>query len=114
MKARTKAVFDEATCTISYVVAEPEGRHCAVIESVLNFDLKSGRTATTTADQVVACVEKNSLTVDWILETHGHADHVTAAPNLLLPSVQVNMRAGHLPPPEANGISYLKVPVNAL
>ncbi len=58
MKARTKAVFDEATCTISYVAAEPDGQHCAVIDSV--------------------------------------------------------MCAGRLPPPEANGISYLKIPVNAL
>jgi glyoxylase-like metal-dependent hydrolase (beta-lactamase superfamily II) len=77
-----KAYFDEATFTISYVVSDPEAARAAVIDSVLDFDPTSGRTSTTSADQVVTYVNENDLTVDWILETHVHADHISGAPYL--------------------------------
>jgi glyoxylase-like metal-dependent hydrolase (beta-lactamase superfamily II) len=77
-----KAYFDEATFTISYVVSDPETARAAVIDSVLDFDPTSGRTSTTSADQVVTYVNENDLTVDWILETHVHADHISGAPYL--------------------------------
>ena len=82
MKPGVTAFFDEATFTVSYVVQEPEGKHCAIIDSVLDFDPKSGRTSKDSADKVIAFVREHGLTVDWILETHAHADHLTAAPYL--------------------------------
>ncbi|MBN2629566.1 MAG: MBL fold metallo-hydrolase [Rhodobacteraceae bacterium] len=72
--------FDEATNTITYLVVEPEGRACAVIDSVLDFDYASGRTDTRSADAVIAFIRDNALDVQWILETHVHADHLSAAP----------------------------------
>lgn len=74
--------FHEPTNTACFVVAELEGSHCAIIDSVLDFDAASGRTSTEFADRVVAFVENGGLEVDWILETHAHADHLTAAPYL--------------------------------
>ncbi|NIA70706.1 MBL fold metallo-hydrolase [Pelagibius litoralis] len=77
-----EAFFDEATFTVSYVVADPASGRAAIIDSVLDYDPKSGRSATGSADRVIAFVEKNGLGVDWILETHVHADHLSAAPYL--------------------------------
>jgi glyoxylase-like metal-dependent hydrolase (beta-lactamase superfamily II) len=74
------AFFDEATNTITYVVAEPEGSACAVVDSVLDFDYASGRTDTRSADAVIAFIQDKGLRVEWILETHVHADHLSAAP----------------------------------
>jgi glyoxylase-like metal-dependent hydrolase (beta-lactamase superfamily II) len=74
------AFFDEATNTITYVVREPEGRACAVVDSVLDFDYASGRTDTRSADAVIAFIEAEGLDLQWILETHVHADHLSAAP----------------------------------
>jgi glyoxylase-like metal-dependent hydrolase (beta-lactamase superfamily II) len=74
------AFFDEATNTLTYVVREPEGRACAIIDSVLDFDYASGRTDTRSADAVIAFVTAEELDVQWILETHVHADHLSAAP----------------------------------
>ena len=82
MKPAIRSFFDPATSTITHVVREPGGHHCAIIDPVLDFDPKSGRTATESADAVVAYVRQEKLTVDWILETHAHADHLTAAPYL--------------------------------
>ncbi|MBK8957362.1 MAG: MBL fold metallo-hydrolase [Proteobacteria bacterium] len=79
MQARVHGIFDPATYTISYVVAEPTGDHCAIIDSVLDYDPKSGRTSTHSADALLAYIAAERLTVDWILETHAHADHVSAA-----------------------------------
>lgn len=76
------AFFDESTNTASYVVREPDGNHCAIIDSVLDYDPSSGRTSTDSADEIVAYVKENGLTVDWLLETHAHADHLSAAPYL--------------------------------
>jgi len=76
------AFFDEATNTISFVVKDPEGSSCAIIDSVLDFDYSSGRTDTKSADDVIAYVQKHDLKVEWILESHVHADHLSAAPYL--------------------------------
>jgi len=75
-------IFDPATWTVTYVVYEKVGSACAIIDSVLDYDHKSGRTHTTSADKVIAFVKEKNLKVEWILETHAHADHVTAAPYL--------------------------------
>ncbi len=82
MGPRVKAFFDENTFTVSYVVSEPEGGRAAIIDSVLDFDPKSARSSTHSADAIIAYVRAQSLSVDWILETHLHADHMTAAPHL--------------------------------
>ena len=74
-----KAFFDPATWTVSYVVYDHDGGHCAIIDSVLDYDSKSGRTTTTSADALMAFVKDKVLTVQWILETHAHADHLSAA-----------------------------------
>ncbi|MCH2069614.1 MBL fold metallo-hydrolase [Shimia sp.] len=76
------AFFDEATNTISFVVKDPEGTSCAIIDSVLDFDYSSGRTDTKSADEIIAHVQENNLKVEWILESHVHADHLSAAPYL--------------------------------
>jgi glyoxylase-like metal-dependent hydrolase (beta-lactamase superfamily II) len=75
----TQAFFDPATWTVTYVVADSASRHAAIIDPVLDYDFKSGRTSTTSADQVLAYVADKGLHVDWILETHAHADHLSAA-----------------------------------
>lgn len=80
MKPDVTAFFDEATFTVSYVVKDPQSSSCAIIDSVLDYDPKSGRTDTRSADQVIAHVRENGLEVDWLLETHAHADHLSAAP----------------------------------
>jgi glyoxylase-like metal-dependent hydrolase (beta-lactamase superfamily II) len=77
-----KGFYDSATSTISYVVADPETRHAAIVDSVLDFDVKAGRTRTKSADDLIAYVKGQRLTVDWLLETHAHADHLSAAPYL--------------------------------
>ena len=77
-----QAFFDEATYTVSYVVVDTETKHCAALDSVLNYDLISGRTHTLAADQIIQYVRDEELTLDWILETHAHADHLSAAPYL--------------------------------
>ena len=74
-----KAFFDNDTATVTYVVSDPETKMCAVIDSVHNFDLYSGRLSTESADQVLKYINEMSLKVEWILETHIHADHLTAA-----------------------------------
>ncbi len=79
MGPRVKAFFDEDTFTVSYVVSEPEGGRAAIIDSVLDFDPKSARSSTRSADTIIDYVRGQSLSVDWILETHLHADHMTAA-----------------------------------
>lgn len=77
-----KSFFDERTNTVSYVVSEPKGKHCAIIDSVLDYDSSAGRTWTDSADAVISYIQNNDLTCDWILETHAHADHLSAAPYL--------------------------------
>jgi glyoxylase-like metal-dependent hydrolase (beta-lactamase superfamily II) len=77
-----RSFFDKPTNTVSYVVHDPESRHAAIIDSVLDYDPASGRTSLSSADAVIAYVEERDLTIDWLLETHAHADHLSAAPYL--------------------------------
>jgi glyoxylase-like metal-dependent hydrolase (beta-lactamase superfamily II) len=72
--------FDPATSTISYIVFDRNSRQCAVVDSVLDFDPKSGRTSTQSADRIIARIRELGGTLEWILETHVHADHLSAAP----------------------------------
>lgn len=81
-KPVVKAFFDESTFTITYVVSDPATSRAAIIDPVLDYDAASGRTSTTSADAVAAYVQQNKLDVDWILETHVHADHLSGAPYL--------------------------------
>ncbi|MEL7097479.1 MAG: MBL fold metallo-hydrolase [Pseudomonadota bacterium] len=74
--------FDTATNTVSYVAQDPGGHACAIIDSVLDFDHASGRTQTASADRIIAFVQAEGLDVQWILESHVHADHLSAAPYL--------------------------------
>ena len=82
MNPEIKTFFDHETFTASHVVIDPMSLSCAIIDSVLDFDLAAGRTSTRNADDIVAFVEGRGLTVQWILETHAHADHLSAAPYL--------------------------------
>lgn len=79
MKPGIKAFFDEDSNTVTYVVRDPAGKDCAVIDPVLDFDQASGRTATVSADEVIKYMAENGLEPAWILETHAHADHLSAA-----------------------------------
>ncbi len=82
MKPEVTPFFHEDTNTFSYVVAPPEGREAVIIDPVLDFDYKSARTWTEAADQILRFVRDSDYKVAWILETHAHADHVSAAPYL--------------------------------
>ncbi|MDX2221642.1 MAG: MBL fold metallo-hydrolase [Rhodospirillaceae bacterium] len=79
MSVQIDAFFDEPTNTVSYVVADPATRRCAIIDPVLDFDAASGRTSRAGADRIVAYVRTRGLAVDWILETHAHADHLSSS-----------------------------------
>lgn len=79
MKPEVTAFFDPRTFSVQYVVADPATGKCAIIDPVLDFDEKSGSTATTNADRILDFVEERGLTVEWILDTHPHADHFSAA-----------------------------------
>jgi len=74
--------YDPDTSSLTYVVIEPSGTHAAIIDPVLDYDWKSGRTATKSADKLIAFVRERGLAIDWLLETHIHADHITSAPYL--------------------------------
>jgi glyoxylase-like metal-dependent hydrolase (beta-lactamase superfamily II) len=78
----THAFFDPATGTVTYVVWDHATRHAAIVDPVLDFDFRSGRTGTHSADRVIDCVRTQQLEVDWILETHAHADHLSGARHL--------------------------------
>jgi len=78
-KPHVKAFFDEATFTVTYVVSDPASRRAAIIDAVFDYDVASGRTSTASADEVIAYVNESGLGVDWLLETHVHADHLSAA-----------------------------------
>lgn len=81
-KPVVRGFFDEATFTACYVVHDPVAKRAAIIDPVLDFDQPSGRTSTAIADAIIAHVKDAGLTVDWLLETHAHADHLSAAPYL--------------------------------
>ena len=76
------AFFDPATNTVSYVVQDPDGSACAIVDSVLDFDQAAGRTDTSSADKIIAFIQDSKLQTQWILESHVHADHLSAAPYL--------------------------------
>ncbi|MDI6529358.1 MBL fold metallo-hydrolase [Pseudomonas otitidis] len=80
MNAHVEPFFDPATFTYSYVVSDPASRRCAVVDSVLDYDPAAGRTRTASADRLITYVREQGLTLEWILETHVHADHLSAAP----------------------------------
>ena len=82
MSPEVHAFFDPATNTVSYVVRDPAGRKAAIIDSVLDFDAPSGHTSTASADALADFVEAEGLEIEWLLETHVHADHLSAAPYL--------------------------------
>ena len=79
MQTTIQAFFDPATWTVSYVVHDNASRQAAIIDPVLDFDMRSGRTSTHSADRLLAYVREQGLTVQWILETHAHADHLSSA-----------------------------------
>ena len=80
MQPEITAFFDEATFTVTYVVRDPQSTKCAIVDSVLDFDYASGHTDTRSADAVIAFVRDKGYEVQWLLETHVHADHLSAAP----------------------------------
>jgi glyoxylase-like metal-dependent hydrolase (beta-lactamase superfamily II) len=75
-----KAFFDEATWTITYVVKDPASNSCAIVDSVMDIDYAAGRISYESADEVIAYIESEGLTLEWLLETHVHADHLSGAP----------------------------------
>ncbi|MGP1274730.1 MAG: MBL fold metallo-hydrolase [Caulobacterales bacterium] len=81
-KPHVKAFFDEPTNTVSYVVSDPATKKAAIVDSVLDYDPKSGRTSRAGADAIIAFVKEQGFEVEWLLETHVHADHLSAAPYL--------------------------------
>jgi len=81
-KAVIDAFFDEATFTVTYLVSDPVQRRAAVIDPVLDYDHRSGKASTASADRVLAKARERGVQIDWVLETHAHADHLTAAPHI--------------------------------
>ena len=82
VKPAVTAFFDEPTNTVTYVVKDPQSKACAIIDSVLDIDYAAGRISYGSADQVIDFVKRHGLTVEWHIETHVHADHLSAAPYL--------------------------------
>jgi glyoxylase-like metal-dependent hydrolase (beta-lactamase superfamily II) len=80
LKPEVKAFFDDDSNTISYVVKDPASAFCAVIDPVLDIDYAAGRTSFDHADEIIAWITENSLKLEWLIETHVHADHLSAAP----------------------------------
>jgi glyoxylase-like metal-dependent hydrolase (beta-lactamase superfamily II) len=81
-----KPFFDEPTNTVSYLVADPETKRAAIVDPVLDYDDASGKASTHSADLILDVAEKEGLSVDWVLETHAHADHLSGAPYIKLKS----------------------------
>ncbi len=80
VKPEVTAFFDEATNTVSYVVKDPASKACAVIDSVMDIDYAAGRITYESADEIIAFIRKHDLRLEWLIETHVHADHLSAAP----------------------------------
>ncbi len=80
MKLEVEGFFHEETNTVSYIAHDPGSGNCAIIDSVLDFDYASGSTSTEFADRLIACVQAKGLSAEWVLESHVHADHLSAAP----------------------------------
>jgi len=79
MKPEVKSFFDQDTNTVTYLLRDPAGDTCAIIDPVLDFDAAAGRTSNASADRVLSYVQDNGLKISWVLETHAHADHLSAA-----------------------------------
>jgi glyoxylase-like metal-dependent hydrolase (beta-lactamase superfamily II) len=79
-----KAFFDEPTNTVSYLVADPETKRAAIVDPVLDYDNASGKASAKSADVILDVAKKDGLTIDWVLETHAHADHLSGAPYIKL------------------------------
>ena len=82
MNPQVESFFDEATFTASHIFWDSASKAAAIVDPVLDYDPKSGRTGKGSADKIIAFVEAQGLSIEWILETHVHADHLTAAPYL--------------------------------
>lgn len=82
IKPDVTAFFDEPTNTVSYVVKDPASKSCAIVDSVMDIDYAAGRITYDSADKIIAFVQQNGLNVEWLIETHVHADHLSAAPYL--------------------------------
>ena len=80
VKPEVKGFFDPATNTISYVMKDPASTSCAIVDSVMDIDYAAGRITYDHADEIIAYVRAQGLTVEWLIETHVHADHLSAAP----------------------------------
>lgn len=80
VKPEVKGFFDEATNTVSYVVKDPASKACAIIDSVMDIDYAAGRISYESADEIIRYVQQHGLNVEWLIETHAHADHLSAAP----------------------------------
>jgi glyoxylase-like metal-dependent hydrolase (beta-lactamase superfamily II) len=81
-KPEVVSFFDQTTFTVTHVVIDPQTRACAVVDPVLDYDPDSGRTSTHAVDKVISYITTHNLSLEWVLETHIHADHLTAAPLL--------------------------------
>lgn len=79
-----RAFFDEPTNTVSYLVSDPETKRAAIVDPVLDYDHASGKAATKSADAILEAAAKDGLSIDWVLETHAHADHLSGAPYIKL------------------------------
>ncbi|KGO99237.1 MBL fold metallo-hydrolase [Novilysobacter defluvii] len=119
MNPQVKSFHDPATATFTHVVYDRDGGHAAVIDPVLDYDPASARVTTESADRVLAFVAERGLALGWVLETHVHADHLTAAAHIKRKTgartgIGRGIRAGELPPADDNGIRYLRLPLNQL
>ncbi len=81
---QVRAFFDKATNTVSYLVVDPETKHGAIVDPVLDYDQRTGKADTHSADTILKAAEEEGLTIDWVLETHAHADHLSGAPYVKL------------------------------
>src|SRR5690606_24130604 len=79
-----RAFFDEPTNTVSYLIADPETRQAAVVDPVLDFDHRNGKASTKSSDAILHAAEAAGFSIDWVLETHAHADHLSGAPYIKL------------------------------
>jgi len=95
-RAEIRAFFDEPTNTVSYLVTDPVSRRAAVIDPVLDYDQSSGEASSRSAQAILAAAEAAKSTIDWVLETHAHADHVSGAPYIKLAQDRgCGIRRGH-------------------
>jgi len=100
MEGAVTALFDEVTNTVSYIVADPATAKAAIVDCVLDFNPKSARTSTCSADRLIEAVRRQDLEVEWILETHVHADHLSRHPGVRPRCLPYHRREACIPPRE--------------